>query len=343
MIHKKTLKKIFLPLLLGLTLCGRAADDALCIVAAGDVMLGSWAEETILREGWNYPFRALDTLLNDGHLVAANLEAPLGNKGEAFEKSYTFRVHPDLVRTLKAGGINLVSLANNHVPDFGPAVLAQTRELLSENGIAFAGAGENLTIARQPARLEVNGRKIVFAAYSLTFPKEFWATDSSAGTCFPFDTFLYDDIRSFKNEADLLLVSYHWGGELQTTPRDYQVELAHRTLDAGADIILGHHPHIVQGIEIYKGKLIAYSLGNFVFGSYSENVRDSMLLKIYWGTNGDSKCKIVPIDVYNREVEFQPRPLKGERRTHFLAQLRELSLELNQEGDVIAKDGWICF
>ncbi len=309
------------------------------IVAAGDLMVGSWAQQTIQEKGWSYPFRNLDTLLGNADLVFANLEAPFGEAGEAFEKSYTFRVAPDLVQVLKAGRINMVSLANNHIMDYGPQNLSRTMDLLKEHQIHYAGAGMNLQEARRPAVLQVNGSKIAFVSYSLTFPEEFWATDSSAGTCFPSHTFFYRDLKKIKQASDFLIVSFHWGSELMDSPKKYQKQLAHRTIDAGADLILGHHPHVIQGIEFYKKKPIVYSLGNYIFGAYSENVRESMILKLFYGTNGLQLCKIYPLYVYNKEVEFQPRIITGEEREQFFDKIRTLSLELNGQKDIVDDDG----
>ncbi|MEJ2637172.1 MAG: CapA family protein [Calditrichia bacterium] len=334
-------KVIFLTVFVFLTgLRAAMADNGkdIKIVAGGDVMLGSWAQETIMQRGWDYPFRNLDSLLSDADLVFSNLEAPFGKGGTAFEKSYTFEVTPDLVQVLKGGKINMVSLANNHIMDYGPEVLQQTREILKGHQIHFSGAGRNLAEARKPAIIYLNGIKIAVMSCSLTFPEEFWATDTSAGTCFPSHTFFFKDIRKLKKENDLVIVSFHWGSELLEAPKEYQVKLAHRTIDAGADLILGHHPHVVQGIEVYKGKIIAYSLGNFIFGSFSENVRESMLLKFFYGTNSIKGCKIYPIYIYNKDVEFQPRLLTGADKIRFINKLQNLSLELNGQHDVITGD-----
>lgn len=323
---------------------GRTAEPVpIRIVTSGDLMLGSWIEQTVRQNGWDYPFANLDSILTDADIVFANLEAPLGKGGVPYEKTYTFQVSPDLVDVLHAGKVNMVSLANNHILDYGGDVLGETLNVLKKNWIFHSGAGANLHEARKPAIMQVNGKRIAVASYSLTFPEEFWATDSTPGTCFPHHTFYYDDIRKFKQENDLLIVSFHWGAELMTTPKEYQVKLAHRTINAGADLIVGHHPHVIQGIEIYKGKIIAYSLGNYIFGSYSEKVRESMLLKFFYGTNGIEKCRIYPMNVYNKETEFQPRLLQNEQKTSFFNKLQEISQELNQHQNVVSNGGWILF
>ena len=347
--NKNKYQKIFwLFLIVSLSLAtiasGADSTETVSIVAAGDVMLGSWVQNVILENGWDYPFRNIDSILTQADIVFANLEAPFGTKDSAaFEKTYTFQVAPDLVKVLTAGKINVVSVANNHIFDFGVEDLFETMTLLNQNNIQYSGAGKNLPEARQPARMEAKGKKIAVACYSLTFPEEFWATDTTAGTCFPFDTFFYDDLRKFKAENDLVIVSFHWGGELLQYPKPYQLELAHNAIKVGADLVIGHHPHVVQGIELYRGKMIVYSLGNYIFGSYSESVKESMLLKFYFGTNGLSACKIYPLNVYNKEVEFQPQLLTDQNKQTFLEGLNQISLELNNQRSIISHDGWVRF
>jgi poly-gamma-glutamate capsule biosynthesis protein CapA/YwtB (metallophosphatase superfamily) len=347
--NKNKYQKIFwLFLIVSLSLAtiasGADSTETVSIVAAGDVMLGSWVQNVIFENGWDYPFRNIDSILTQADIVFANLEAPFGTKDSAaFEKTYTFQVAPDLVKVLTAGKINVVSVANNHILDFGVEDLFETMTLLNQNNIQYSGAGKNLLEARPPARMEAKGKKIAVACYSLTFPEEFWATDTTAGTCFPFDTFFYDDLRKFKAENDLVIVSFHWGGELLQYPKPYQLELAHNAIKVGADLVIGHHPHVVQGIELYRGKMIVYSLGNYIFGSYSESVKESMLLKFYFGTNGISACKIYPLNVYNKEVEFQPQLLTEQNKQTFLEGLNQISLELNNQRSIISHDGWVRF
>jgi poly-gamma-glutamate synthesis protein (capsule biosynthesis protein) len=316
-----------------------ATASSITIIAAGDLMLGSWIQDVIENFGYDYPFQHIDTIFNDADVSFANLEAPFGTKGKAFPKTYSFQVQPELINVLTAGKLNLVSIANNHIMDFGVESLTETVNLLKQNNIWFAGAGLNLAQAREPALFQIKDKKIAFIAYSLTFPQEFWATDTSAGTCFPSHTFVYEDIKKFKNENDLVIVSCHWGEELRETPKDYQIELAHNLIDAGADIILGHHPHVIQGIEFYKDKLIAYSLGNFIFGSYSKKASESYILRLQWDDTGLQTCKIIPINVFNEEVEFQPTPFLGKEKMDFLEKLNKLSLELNSYPIVISSDG----
>lgn len=314
---------------------------AVNIFASGDTMLGSWAGMVMADSGYAYPFQNLREHVDEADIFFTNLEAPFGTTGKTFEKQYTFRVNPDLVNVLLAGKINLVSLANNHIMDYGYSCLQETIDVLAKHQIKFAGAGRNLQEARKAAILEVKGKKIGFLSYSLTFPEEFWASDSTPGTCFPYDTFVFKDVKALKKTTDFVIVSCHWSAELLENAKKYQINLAHRMIDAGADLILGHHPHVLQGIEMYKDRLIAYSLGNFIFGSYSENAKDSMLLKITLQADDSMIAQVIPISVYNKEVEFRPVPLRGAEKQEFIYRLAKLSMELNPSPFGINSEGII--
>jgi poly-gamma-glutamate synthesis protein (capsule biosynthesis protein) len=310
--------------------CLLAKDSTeVVLIGTGDTMLGSWATEVISDSGIGYPFKYIRSYLKDSDVFFTNLEAPFGTLGKPFEKKYTYRVSPKMIEVLKDGKINIVSLANNHTMDYGFECLDETRSLLRANNIHFVGAGKNLIEARQPVVINKKGKTIGFLAYSLTFPEEFWATDTTAGTCFPWEEFVFSDVKTLKERCDMVVVSCHWGEELRNTPKPYQVKFAHRLLDNGADLILGHHPHVVQGIENYRNKWIFYSLGNFIFGSYSDSARESFILKVKIKENLSTTLQLIPINVYNKEVNFSPKPLMGRHKEAFLEMMKKLSVELN--------------
>ncbi len=293
-----------------------------------------------MKNGLDYPFKKLKTILEDSDLIIGNLEAPFGHEGVPVqEKTYTFQVNPDLVKVLIAGRVNVVSLGNNHILDYGFESLKETLDLLKENNIYFAGAGESRNQACSPAIIKIKNKVIAFFSYNLTFPESFWSTDTTGGTCFPSHKFVYKNIRETRKIADYIIVACHWGEELRETPKKYQKEFAHKLIDNGVDVVIGHHPHVNQGIEIYKGKIIAYSLGNFIFGSFSEHARRSMILKLFLNDGKRIGGKIVPINVFNREIKFQPALLSSEEQQRFLEHLDSLSLELNQGKNVINGDG----
>jgi len=139
--------------------------------------------------------------------------------------------------------------------------------------------------------------------------------------------------------ADLTIVNVHWGTEKKSAPNPYQIEMAHRLIDLGADLVLGHHPHVLQGLELYRGKLIAYSMGNYIFGSISENAKTSMILQIALDMNGLLSAKALPIHVYNAVVKFQPKILRGDDKKAVLEELRVLSRPLNSGRDILDLEG----
>jgi poly-gamma-glutamate synthesis protein (capsule biosynthesis protein) len=222
--------------------------------------------------------------------------------------------------------------------DQGRVGLADTLAALAEAGIAFAGAGLTEREARAPARLVRRGVRIAMLSYSNTFPEEFWAKGPNPGTAYGDPASIEADVKAARRDADLLIVNFHWGAELAPFPKEYQTKLGRLAVDAGADLVLGTHPHTLQGIERYRGALIFYSLGNFAFGSYSQRVRDGLLARMTFRgrvARPDGVVEpvwdaitLVPLDVYNPEVHFQPQPVGGDRARQILADLARLSAPL---------------
>ena len=304
---------------------GTATPDAgeLTIAAVGDIMLGHRAEPWLEREGPGYFFMHVLPVLQQAQVVIGNLESPVSSRGAAVEnKKFTLRVGRKAVDALHAAGIRVVALANNHILDFGPPALQDTLTLLAENGILHSGAGMDLEDARAPAMLRAGGRTIAFLSYSLTFPVEFYASAGRPGTAPGYKDFVRADIEKVRPKADLVVVSFHWGAELMTTAKDYQRELGRLAIDWGADLVLGHHPHVLQELELYRGRLIAYSLGNFVFGSESSRTNDSMILLCTFKGKTLVAAEAVPLDVNNYRVTYQPRVLTGKRAEEVLGGVR---------------------
>jgi len=304
----------------------RPSHDEITIAAVGDIMLGHRAEPYLTREGPGYPFVGVLPVLQQAHLVIGNLESPISSRGTAVEnKKFTLRVAPVAVEALKAAGIRVVTLANNHTMDFGPLALQDTLKLLGENDILYSGAGMNLEDARAPAFLKVGDLTLAFLSYSLTFPIEFYAAAGRPGTAPGYREFVKRDIRAVRPRADLVVVSFHWGAELMTTAKDYQQELGRRSIDWGADLVLGHHPHILQELELYRGRLIAYSLGNFVFGSESDKTNSSIILLCTFKGKSLVRIEVVPLDVNNYRVAYQPKVLVGAKAESVLGEINTAS------------------
>jgi poly-gamma-glutamate capsule biosynthesis protein CapA/YwtB (metallophosphatase superfamily) len=311
----KTILAIIASLCVSITTAA-AADtsmhDAITIAAVGDLMLGGRTEPFLKEFGPAYPFTEVMSTLGKADVVVGNLESPISLRGKAVEnKKFTLRAGPIAAHALRQAGIRVVTLANNHSMDFGPLSLEDTLAALDEDGILFTGAGMNLDDARSPALLKIKGKTLAFLSYSLTFPLEFFASENRPGTAPGYSDFVKTDIEKIRPLADLVIVSFHWGAELMTAAKDYQVELGHHAIDWGADLVLGHHPHVLQELEIYKGRLIAYSLGNFVFGSESNRTNTSMILLLTFRSNTLTKVEAVPIDVNNYRVKYQPKVLTG--------------------------------
>ncbi len=313
----------------------------LSIVAGGDVMVGHWTAPFLNKHGSDYPYRNFSEVLQDADVAFGNLEAPLADTGSAVEdKKFTFKVPTRHAKGLKTGGFNLLSLANNHILDYGIGGLEQTLVALDNIGMAYAGAGLTLDDAWQPAVVETRVGKVALLAFAMTFPTEFWATDEQGGTAYPYEKRLIRYLEYLEQQADFTVVSFHWGTEKKTTPNDYQIYFARLAIDHGADLILGHHPHVLQGLEIYKNRLIAYSLGNLAFSVYSGTAIDSMLLKVFMDREGLLYAKIIPLNIDNSEVLFQPTLASEKRKNRIIDALDSLSFDLNNE-DIVGGTGLI--
>jgi poly-gamma-glutamate capsule biosynthesis protein CapA/YwtB (metallophosphatase superfamily) len=287
-------------------------EEALRIVAVGDIMLGRGVTESLKMKGLGFsePFADVQGLLKAGDVVFCNLEHPLTESEYSLDPNskYVLRAAPEAAEGLEWAGFNLVSIANNHILDYYEAGLADTMAILEERDIAFAGSGENLEKARQMAVLEVNGKKIGLLAYTefgdVLYegdpPLRFTAWADKAGVA-PLDTRLIkEDMAKAREQVDLLIVSLHWGVEDSFGVTDQQISLAHWLVEQGADIILGHHPHWFQGIELYRGKPIVYSLGNFIFDQPLPQSKESFILDFTYSQGVLSGLKAYPVGMTDR-------------------------------------------
>jgi len=329
-IELRFMKRI-ITLLLLLFIPAAVTAEPLVIHAVGDIMLAGSGEKTYRKLGYDYPFAATREILQRGDIAIGNLESPLASSGVEFtDKKFRFKTEPKAALALKSAGFTHFSLANNHILDFGAEGLRQTLKALDANSIIYSGAGMNLAAARTAGMTAVKGVKVAFLSYSLTYPAEFFAGTEKAGTAPGYASFFTADIMAAKNDADCVIVSFHWGGEGKDTPKPYQVAAAHRAVDAGADIVIGHHPHVLQGIESYNNGVIFYSLGNFAFGSTSKNAAVSMIARVTFD-DGIKEIEVIPLNVLNTHVRFQPRLLNGAAADRLVKEIGRLSSGLNNE------------
>jgi poly-gamma-glutamate capsule biosynthesis protein CapA/YwtB (metallophosphatase superfamily) len=333
------MKAIILVLLFAVSTAQVSAQDPapagrVTIAAVGDVMLGGSMAATVRERGADYPFDRTRGILSLADIAIGNLEAPFGTKGIAFKKRFTFLVPPRYAGALRDAGFDAVAMANNHMMDYGAEPLTATLFLLDSLGIAHSGAGLDAARARAPGIVERNGIKAAFLSYSRVHPAQFWAGRKKPGTAAASEAEVIADIKAAKQTAALVVVSFHWGAELMDRPKDYQVRLAHAAIDAGADLVLGHHPHVLQGLELYRGKLIAYSLGNFAFGSGSRKCTESIILITEYSGGKLVEVRAVPLCVDNHRVFYQPMPAAGGEGTRILDKLNAISRHLGFSLDV---------
>jgi poly-gamma-glutamate capsule biosynthesis protein CapA/YwtB (metallophosphatase superfamily) len=307
------------------------AQTLLKISAVGDIMLGGTAEPVLQELTYDHPFEKVSPLLKDSHIVIGNLEGPLTNRETPYsEKAYLFKTPPELVApALKQAGFTIMNLGNNHIMDFGIEGLKDTMNALDTNHIQYVGADMNISLARAGKIIEARNQKIGFLSYSLTFPKSFWANSNKPGTAFGHEHEIKQDIRRMKRDADIIIVSFHWGHEKSTELRDYQPLLAHAAIDEGAAMVIGHHPHVLQAVEHYKKGIILYSLGNFTFGSYSESAEFSVVATAQFKEKQFYSLQLTPINVLNVDVNFQPQILHDEDASKVIEHINTLSIPFN--------------
>jgi len=277
------------------------------VLFVGDIMLDRGVENLMKKNSSFYPFQKITHFLKGVDIVFGNLEGPVVREPKRIStKNLKFTFSPDVINGLSYGNVNLLSLANNHTLDMGKSGLEETKELLEQKNINFVGDPVKCT---KEFLFQKDG--IMFFAFNKTFP--FNCKDEK----------IVENVKSVRmqNKREFLIVSLHWGGEYLSESLNIQKNLAHRIIDAGADLVVGYHPHVVQDIEIYNGRLIFYSLGNFIFDQYfSKETRESLAvgLEIY-----PSKLvyRIFPIE----NSQSQPFLMKQVEKKEFLERLASKS------------------
>ncbi|TSC23328.1 CapA family protein [Corallococcus sp. Z5C101001] len=326
---------------------GPAPARPVTLVVGGDVTVGYHYEEYFdaqvaqgrsREEMFAYGLREVMPIVDSGDLFVVNLECPYTDSTQKLPKNFNFKARPELVNVLTAGRVGVVSLANNHMMDYGAQGLLDTLTALEAARIPYFGAGRTLAEARRPALLDVGGQRIAFLGYFFLGsrniePPQVYATDTTPGVAGHFsdvevmERMLREDIAAAKARADLVLPFFHWGIEGNTTPEPYQVRLAHAAIDAGAAGVLGSHPHVLQSMELYRGRPVLYSLGNFVFGG-NWNPRDkrSVLWRARFDSTGYLSSDVLPLRT-DRYPEFpvQPVPVTGAEAEGVMTLLRTAS------------------
>jgi poly-gamma-glutamate synthesis protein (capsule biosynthesis protein) len=326
---------------------GPTPPRPITLVVGGDVTLGAHYEEWVdgLRakgqsgpavDGWG--FAEVKPLFAGADLVVVNLECPFTSRGAPIPKNFNFRARPATVSVLVDAGVRVVSLANNHMMDYGPDGVVDTIATLDAAGIAHFGAGRTLAEARRPAIVEVGGIKIAFLGYLILGaahpePGVVWATETSAGVAgHPRDwtvveKMVREDVTAARKQADLVIPFFHWGREGSKGPDAYQLALAKAAVQSGAAAVLGSHPHVLHGIELIGQAPVFYSLGNFIFGgNWNPRDKDSVLVKARFDQSGYLGAELIPLRTDRfPDRPIQPYPLTGPEAQAVLQRLRSAS------------------
>lgn len=308
-----------------------ARSASLRIAAAGDVGAVGRVRARAAQGGYGPLLEALAAAFSDADAAFVNLEFPvIAGAGAA---AGLRQAHEEaLLPALREAGVSAVSLANNHVMDAGPEGLLQTLEALDRAGLGHFGAGRDLSAARQPWRSEVRGLRLVALGYGETAGSR----HDPVGPCIaPFDAELVaEDVRRWRREADVLVVAAHWGAMYVDYPPPRVIEMARRLAAAGTDVVLGHHPHVLQGVRREGRCLVCYSLGDAVFdgrsGDYEAQVaretrRQAAVLRIE--TGAEPSFEIVPLAL---DEDGVPRPAPAEAAAAIRARVERLSAGLDQ-------------
>jgi poly-gamma-glutamate capsule biosynthesis protein CapA/YwtB (metallophosphatase superfamily) len=305
-------------------------------MAIGDIMLGRGVGFRLKKAGdYRKAFEKVSFYLDMGDIVFANLETPLTESSHGLDedRKIVLKAEPESVVALTSAGINLVSLANNHMMDYYEKGLMDTIELLDRNNIAHAGGGKNIDEARKPAIIEKNGLKIGLLAYTdmaeLVFAGNpylsFAAGKEKSGVAPRKYEIVMEDVSKLRDQVDILAVSLHWGIEESFKIAPEQVEFARSLIDNGVDLILGHHPHQFQGIEVYKGKPIIYSMGNILFDQNDPENMESFIIDMRYEGNELKEFTAIPVRILEKSyVEIQ----EGEKAVNILERQAELCRKL---------------
>ena len=276
------------------------------LLFVGDVMLSRAVGELSRAKGDpNFPFALASSTLRAADLTFGNLEGPISDKGANQGSEYSFRAAPTGAGALRTAGFKVMSVANNHIWDYGAPALTQTLDLLKQGGMRPVGAGRNAEEANQPVRIVVRGNRIVFLAYTNLYPESLQASTSTPGIS-KFDLGeIKKTIRRVRRGADVVVVSLHFGEEYRMSATLAQKQIAHELVNAGADLIVGHHPHVVEELEQYGQGWIAYSLGNFVFDQpFSAETLEGGALRVSLAKGRVEQVELIPVKI--SKATYQP-------------------------------------
>ncbi len=296
--------------------------DFITMSFVGDIMLDRGVRNSVIKN-YKGDYSALFgklTTLKDADIAFANLEGPMSDVGTDKHNLYSFRMDPAGAPALAGAGFNIVSVANNHVGDWGPLAYVDTLSTLKENEIAYTGGGNDAVEAETPTVFEKNGIRVGFLAFSDKGPNDMEVTNDTPGLLLASNPRFDEIIQNAAKQVDHLVVSFHFGDEYKTKHNERQAYLAHKAIDDGAKLVIGAHPHVIQDTEVYKQGYIAYSLGNFIFDqAFSTNTMQGMMLNVTLKKDGSMTIRK---DISKQNRSFKPDTLiKGKEEKIKFAEL----------------------
>lgn len=272
------------------------ARGRLVIHGTGDVNLDPAYIPALAANGYEHAWTGLEGLFRRDDLTVVNLECAVSELGSAVEKEFNFRCPPDALPAMREAGVEVANLANNHSGDFGIEAMVDSRRVVLDARIAAVGVGRNARQAAKPALFDLHGWRVAVLGFGGVIPASDWiAGPTTPGMADGDDTdAMVAAVRAADRVADLVFVTIHWGAELDTTPRPDDVERAHAMIEAGADGIFGHHAHRLQPLEHYRGKPIAWGLGNFVWPNFSVEGATTAVAEFVVRADGRVKGRLLP-------------------------------------------------
>jgi len=290
--------------------------------------------ESIRQYGADYPFLKVKDYFQQADIIFGNLENPVSDNGmpcKYQDPHMTFRANPLTVKGLRSSGFNVLSLANNHAHDYGDTAFYDTLEILKRNRIKYVGAGKNACEAESAAIITRNEIRVGFLAYSCFLnPATKLAGKKRPGIAYFNLNAAKKWVKKIASSADLVVVSMHWGLDFEKYPVPFQMDYARELIDSGADLIIGHHPHCLQGIELYKHGIIAYSLGDFIF---DEPHQETCILKCEVSKQGINNFDLIPAKI---NETLQAEIVKSEDAKQINDKIQGLSTEYKSINSNIA-------
>jgi len=269
----------------------------LVIHGAGDVNVDPGYIPNLRTRGYAWAWTGLGGLFRRDDLTVVNLECAVSNLGSPVPKTFNFRCDPAALPSMRAAGVDVANLGNNHGYDYGPSALVDSRRNLREARIAPVGAGKDAREALSPALFEVNGWRIAVVGFDKVvdpYPEAVAGPDKPGTAAGHDEDAMVRAVRVADRKADIVIVDIHWGVELDTRPRQGDVDLGHRLIEAGADVIFGGHSHRLQPMETYRGRPIFYSLGNFVWPRHSTAGATTAVAEVTVSPSGRFRGRLIP-------------------------------------------------